>query len=253
MPHTTVAIIASNPTRQAEADRLAKCLALPCGESPQFNLEFTDERLQLCLNTPGAPGPVYVDFVGGKAAHRRQFGGGRNQPMARALGLKPGVNPHIFDATAGLGRDSFVFATLGCQVTMLEQNPIIAALLEDGLQRGQSSLAEICLRMTLINADSTEYLRQCSEKPDVIYLDPMYPHREKSALVKKEMRLFQLLLGEPADSGDLLAAALNCARKRVVVKRPKGAKLISKRSPTMSISSKNTRYDVYVIAAMHTK
>ncbi len=232
---------------------LAHHLALPCGASPHFNLEFTGARLQLCLNAVAAPGPIYVDFVGGKAAHRRHFGGGRNQPMVRAVGLKPGINPHIFDATAGLGRDSFVFASLGCQVTMVEQNPLIAALLEDGLQRGQGTLPEICQRMTLVNMDSVEYLQHCSETPDVIYLDPMYPHRDKSALVKKEMRLFQLLLGEPVDSRDLMVAALNCARERVVVKRPKGAERISKHLPTMSINSKNTRYDVYVIAAMHTK
>ncbi len=252
MSHATIAISVNNPKQQMEADALHQQLADLISEQPLFNLELTEQQLQLRLNSPDAPGPIYVDFVGGKVAHRRQFGGGRGQPIAKAVGLKPGINPHILDATAGLGRDSFLFASLGCRVTMVEQSPVIAALLENGLQRGlaDSEIAEICQRMALINSDSTDHLQQCIEQPDVIYLDPMYPHREKSALVKKEMRLFQLLLGEPADNSALLAAALNCAKKRVVVKRPKGAEVLSEQKPTMSICSKNTRYDVYVMAAL---
>ncbi len=251
MPHATVTIKACHSQRQTEADALRQRLAHLSSEQPLFDLELTDQQLQLRLNTPDAPGPVYVDFVTGKVAHRRQFGGGRGQPIAKAVGLKAGINPHIVDATAGLGRDSFLFASLGCRVTMVEQSPVIAALLEDGLQRGlaNSEIAEICQRMTMVSADSNNYLQQCSDRPDVIYLDPMYPHRDKSALVKKEMRLFQLLLGEPVDSSSLFSTALNCAKKRVVVKRPKGAKTITTQKPTMSIRSKNTRYDVYVMAA----
>ena len=253
MPHNpTVAIIATTSERQAEAKALNNQLHLLATDQPQFVLELTEQQLQLRLNSDDAPGPIYVDFVGGKVGHRRQFGGGRGQPIAKAVGMKPGINPHILDATAGLGRDSFLFASLGAKVTMVEQSPIIAALLADGLQRGQadSDVGEICQRISLVNVDSTQYLQQCHEKPDVVYLDPMYPHREKSALVKKEMRLFQLLLGEPGDNAELLAAALECARKRVVVKRPKGAEPLPGRKPTMSISSKNTRYDVYVLMSM---
>lgn len=250
MPHATVAIKISSSQHQMEADALSERLAHLIDEQAPFNLEFTEQQLQLRLNTLDAPGPIYVDFVGGKVAHRRQFGGGRGQPIAKAVGLKPGINPHILDATAGLGRDSFLFASLGCRVTMVEQSPVIAALLEDGLLRGlaDSEIAKICQRMVLTNADSTDYLQQCTDQPDVIYLDPMYPHREKSALVKKEMRLFQLLLGEPVDNSALFVAALSCAKKRVVVKRPKGAETITAQKPTMTIRSKNTRYDVYVTA-----
>ncbi len=249
----SLTVITDMDSRQAEANELAQRLAIvPC-DTPQFILEFTESQLQLCLNEPDAPGAISVDFVGGKAGHRRRFGGGRGQPMAKAVGMKPGINPHILDATAGLGRDSFVFASLGAQVTMVEQSPVIAALLEDGLKRGlaDEEVAEICQRMHLVNADSVDYLQSTEEKPDVVYLDPMYPHREKSALVKKEMRLFQILLGEPGDNADLLAAALACATKRVVVKRPKGAEVLPGRKPTMDISSKNTRYDIYILAAMN--
>ena len=35
--------------------------------------------------------PLWVDFVGGRAGHRRRFGGGRGQLVARACGLAKGI------------------------------------------------------------------------------------------------------------------------------------------------------------------
>lgn len=136
-------------------------------------------------------GSVHIDFVHGKLAHRREFGGGRGQPLAKAIGLRHGANPTVVDATAGLGRDAFVLANLGAQVTMIERSPILAALLEDGLNRlatdsEQSDIANI--KLQLIQANAIEWLQQQAKtdnRPDVVYLDPMYPHRSKSALVKK--------------------------------------------------------------------
>ncbi len=109
----------------------------------------------------------------------------------------------MVDATAGLGRDAFVLASLGCQMTLIERNPLVAALLEDGLSRGYRD-SEIGpwmhQRMTLLHDSSLEALSQISPQPDVVYLDPMYPHRDKSALVKKEMRVFQTLVGADTDA-----------------------------------------------------
>jgi 16S rRNA (guanine1516-N2)-methyltransferase len=85
------------------------------------------------------------------------------------------------------------------------------------------------------------------ERPEVIYLDPMYPHRTKSSLVKKEMRILRVLAGDDQDAAGLLVAALACARKRVVVKRPRLAPRIEGQTPSTEITSKNSRYDVYLI------
>ena len=76
-----------------------------------------------------------MDFVEGAVAHRRKFGGGRGQSIAKAVGLKSGAMPTVVDATAGLGRDAFVLASLGCKVTLIERSPVVAALLQDGLAR----------------------------------------------------------------------------------------------------------------------
>ena len=215
-----------------------------------LTLENATPALALQDATGNSGNPLWVDFVGGKMGHRRQFGGGRGQPLARAMGLKGGADPVILDATAGLGRDGFVLASLGARVTLLERSPVMAALLADGLARARQSeeTATIAAKhLQLVNTDATQWLRQCPEKehPDVVYLDPMYPHRSKSALVKKEMRALRAMVGDDADAPALLAAALECAKKRVVVKRPKGAPSLAGPKPAGEIASKNTRYDLY--------
>jgi 16S rRNA (guanine1516-N2)-methyltransferase len=209
-------------------------------------------RLELVQTGTKAPGPVFAEFAKGTAAHRMRYGGGRGQPLARAVGLKGGANPTILDVTAGLGRDAFVLATLGCLVIMVERNPVIAALLDNGMQRaaGDPSVGRIISeRMHLVQADALKYLSQLAgnQRPEVIYMDPMYPHRTKSALVKKEMRFFRDIVGEDEDATALLKQSLQHAQKRVVVKRPRTAKPLPVIAPDTCIESKNTRYDIYVI------
>ncbi|MES9902319.1 MAG: class I SAM-dependent methyltransferase [Sedimenticola sp.] len=251
---STIAVAAETLARKADIKALAERLGLPMLQEGDGSYELvlvkTKQRLELRQKGDNAPGPVFIDFVSGKSAHRRHFGGGRGQPLARAIGLKQGRTPRVLDATAGLGRDAFVLASLGCEVLMVERSPVIAALLQDAIERGLADpeTAEIINRMTLIEGDAQEILTAIPDKsrPDVVYLDPMYPHRGKSALVKKEMRLFRMLVGDDEDSAAVLAAARRVARNRVVVKRPAKAPTIDKTQPSMAINSPNTRYDVYL-------
>lgn len=214
-----------------------------------------------------APGPVRCDFVAGAAKHRRLFGGGRGQDIAKAVGLKhKGFKPKILDLTAGLGRDSFVLASLGASLLMLERHPIVFALLEDGLSRArehvldrvlgetdQEELADILSRISAIGEGAETYLRRLDErsKPDIIYIDPMFPTREKSSKVKKEMQLFHQLVGTDDDSSELLPLALEKAKYRVVVKRPAHAPFLAEHlkqiQPGYSLKGKSTRFDVYPI------
>lgn len=212
-----------------------------------FLLQVNCHQLELIKCDEPKLGGIKVDFVEGAVAHRRKFGGGRGQDIAKAVGLKHGFTPHVLDATAGLGRDSFVLAGLGCKVTMMERMPIVAALLKDGLARAElnSEITEIIDRLSLIHASSIENMTMAVQ-PDVIYLDPMYPHREKSAAVKKEMRIFQTLVGEDLDADALLAPALKLAKYRVVVKRPSYAPPLANKKPSTSIKMKKNRFDVYV-------
>lgn len=216
-----------------------------------FALQVNMQRLELSKLDEPKLGAICVDFVDGATAHRRKFGGGRGQDIAKAVGLKHGFTPNVLDATAGLGRDAFVLATLGCNVTMMERMPIVAALLEDGLERAKlsSEVNDIAERMSLIHASSIENMSLATQ-PDVIYLDPMYPHREKSAAVKKEMRVFQSLVGEDLDADNLLEPALALAKFRVVVKRPSYAPPLNNIKPATSIKMKKNRFDVYVNQAI---
>ncbi|ERL49970.1 hypothetical protein BJB45_02265 [Halomonas huangheensis] len=211
---------------------------------------------QGCLALGGEPAefgkPLVVDFVGGRVGHRRRFGGGRGQLVARACGLGKGVTPSVVDATAGLGRDAFVLASLGAEVLLIERVAPIAALLEDGLLRAQAAaeVAEIVARMRLRHGDSSRELEAIVADsglvPQVIHLDPMFPHRDKSALVKKEMRLFRELAGDDDDAPRLLEAALDVATHRVVVKRPRKAPPIEGPEPRHRLEEKTSRYDIYV-------
>lgn len=199
---------------------------------------------------------VHIDFTSGNLAHRQQFGGGRGQTIAKAIGLKQGIPPPtVIDATAGLAKDAFVLACLGCPVTLIERSPIIVELINNAIMRAQQSESFIKILekgFKVIQASSIDYLSKLPQAkdavlPEVIYMDPMYPERKKSASVKKNMQLLQQLLGQDTDTNELLETALNTALKRVVVKRPKGAAPLSNMSPTYEVSSKNTRYDVYII------
>lgn len=216
-----------------------------------FLLQMNQQALELLKLDEPKLGGIKVDFIEGATAHRRKFGGGRGQDIAKAIGLKHGFTPHILDATAGLGRDAFVLASLGCQVTLMERMPVVAALLDDGLERAMLNheVNEIANRMTLVHASSIENMN-LAQQVDVVYLDPMYPHREKSAAVKKEMRVFQSLVGEDLDADALLAPALALAKYRVVVKRPNYAPPLNNKKPSTSIKMKKNRFDVYVNQAI---
>ncbi len=247
IPVVRVEAIAAHLADQASL--WASRLGLPLqADDAEFALQMDDSGLQLQLLGPNAPGPVRVDFLEGGAAHRRQFGGGSGQMIAKAVGIQPGIRPSVLDATAGLGRDAFVLATLGCDLVLIERQPLIAALLEDGLARAQNDMdvRPIVQRMRLRQGNAIDLMRHWQdEPPQVIYLDPMFPHREKSALVKKEMRLFRPFVGDDLDADTLLEQALALATHRVVVKRPRKAPAIGGAKPGYSLEGKSSRYDIY--------
>lgn len=214
------------------------------------------DQLSLC-SPSDAHGPIFCDFVAGAGAHRRKYGGGLGQPLARACGISAKFKPRLCDATAGMGGDSLVFASLGAAVTLVERQPVVVALLRDGLERlntaaaEQAELAALAERMVLVEADAADYLSRVIAVPfDVIYLDPMFPPRDKSAKVKKAMAAFHQLVGGDADSAGLLAAARVAANYRVVVKRPRGAEPLAGEKPNHTIAGKTVRYDIYVNRAI---
>lgn len=256
-----IALLCEDPNRQPELEAIATRWGLTHDQDNVFALVLTTEQLELHKRDEPKLGAIFVDLVSGAVAHRRKFGGGKGQSIAKAVGLNKGATPVVLDGTAGLGRDAFVLASLGCKVQMVERHPVVAALLDDGLSRAKQDTeigVWVSERMSLLHASSHDALEQLMaqesfEQPDVVYLDPMYPHPEnkkKSALVKKEMRVFQSLVGADNDADALLAPALIMAKKRVVVKRPDYAEWLDNQKPSMAIETKKNRFDVYVNAAM---
>lgn len=224
------------------------------GQQPQgfsYALTFTSERLELRPLEGKSHGPISSDLCDRDV--QRRINGGRRQPLARASGLHREGPLRVLDATAGLGRDAAVLAGLGCEVTMLERSPVVAALLLDGLERARADVTFgtwVKQRMGFQPGDAMSFMQTfATSAHDVVYLDPMYPQRDKTALAKKEMRVLRELAGDDADADQLLQVALGYARRRVVVKRPPRAGCLAVRAPDHQWTGNRARYDVYFTRA----
>ncbi len=267
-----------------QAQVLAEKLCLPIqvdtdafANSFDYLLEFTQQGLALRPSADKGYGSIICDFAGSEHSHRRRYGGGNGQAIAKAVGVSGKFAPQVLDLTAGLGGDGFVLASLGCNVCMLERNPIVHSLLADGLSRGievarqeleqgDDELSSVINRLSLLEGNAANYLSdlvsritqvepqaQVEEldtavwRPDVVYVDPMFPLRKKSAKVKKQMQAFHAIVGTDPDADQLLANALTVAKYRVVVKRPTGAGFLAETKPNYSLEGKSTRYDIYAL------
>jgi 16S rRNA (guanine1516-N2)-methyltransferase len=153
------------------------------------------------------------------------------------------------DATAGMGEDAFLLAAQGYEVTLYEQNPVVAALLKDAIRRAKKNqiLKDIAGRMKVVEADSVESMSKLLDPVDVIYLDPMFPARQKSSLINKKLQLIQKLEPPCSEETDLFDAALKVCPSRIIVKRPLKSECLAGREPSYTLKGKAIRYDCYVL------
>lgn len=245
-----IPIICTHSAHTETADAYAKRFNLTQAQTLPENglyLAWDGHRVSLCKI--GEKGQVCVDFVDGAAHYRRTKGGG--ELIARAVNHT--ASPNVWDFTGGLGRDSFVLASLGLNITVWERHPVVACLLADGLARAAANeeTAEIAARITLIHHDAlthaATYAIEQQRLPETVYLDPMYPERRKSAAVKKEMGYFHELVGSNPDNDlPLLETARRLAKKRIVVKRPRLGECLGGEKPAYQYQGKSTRFDVYL-------
>jgi 16S rRNA (guanine1516-N2)-methyltransferase len=263
---SVINIFCKNKQFYDRARRLSKKLnsvdvvtELPPNEStPVYFLQVNENGVSLIHHGLSSHGPIRVDFVNGRVDYRRRYGGGAGQALAKAVGISKAFRPHVLDLTAGLGTDGYILASLGCSVHLVERNPIISCLLEDGINRAfESAIHDNALRdrvqkLKLIEGESRQILSGLGEdeRADVIYLDPMFPSRNKTAMVKKEMQAFRSIVGDDSDSAALLFDASEVARYRVVVKRPSHSKFLGDQTPTFSLKGKSTRFDIYANKAI---
>ena len=208
---------------EASIKKIAGQLSIPIINSKQisecdFVVFFEGAILKLKQISQEGSGSIWVDFSKGKSAYRQKHQSKGKLPISRACGLKQNHRPSIIDATAGLGQDAFMLASLGCEVFCIEQSPVLAALLADGLARAKQAdpwLQDIASRMHLRQDRAEQVL--ALEKADVVYLDPMFPHQQnrKQAKVKKAMQLLRAFPGTESDEKTLLEAALSAAVHRL--------------------------------------
>lgn len=240
-------VVADRPVERPRARALAAELALPFADgaaaaAAPHALAVTAERLELRERTPRGVVAVAADFTDRAALALLR---GPRRGVAKALLARP--EARVVDATAGLGRDAFAAAAAGAEVLLFERQPVVAALLADGLERAREHPAAgpIVARMTLQRGDAAAALAGLEPPPDAVLIDPMYPETGKAAAKNKAMRLFRELVGDDLDAGALLAAARAAARRRVVVKRPRRAPPLAGETPSGSVTGPTTRFDLY--------
>ena len=177
--------------------------------------------------------------------------------LVKAARTKGIAQPWAIDATAGFGEDSLLLAAAGFTIDLYEQDCVIAALLQDALDRAADELvlADAVARMRLhAGEDSIAGLHRTAESieqgelaaPDVVYLDPMFPERTKSAAVKKKFQLLHHLEQPCTDEETLVEAALAVHPRKVVIKRPVKGPLLAGIKPSYQLAGKAVRYDVLV-------
>lgn len=227
-----------------EAEILAEKLGCSViQESPSgLYLHFGEDGLSLSDGTTSLQGD-FRDHI--RRLKPNNLGG---ELLVKAAKLKNlPEHPTAIDATAGLGEDSLLLAASGYHVKMIERDPVIAALLKDAVRRGleDPDLQDIVSRMEVLEGDSINLLKE--QKADLVYLDPMFPGRAKSGLVKKKFQLLHHLEAPCTEEEEILHAAMEASPRRVVIKRPVKAPYLAGKKPSYSISGKVIRYDCIVL------
>lgn len=256
-------ICEKSPLLLERITRIAGQLGLPIVPRDQatnydYILQFSTNKIQLAtIEKPplfNNSGPIYCDFAGGTAEYRRTQGKySRKSPIARAVSVpgKTFEETHVVDATGGLGVDAFTLAFLGFKVTVIERDPIIYTLLQDGYQRGVQcqDTKKVLERMTLIHSDSFDYFNSVLSRPpsendvDVVFLDPMYPLKDKVALPKKAMMIARRFLPKTSSLEEFIEISRKVSKYKVVLKRPYYEK--SQNPETTTYSGRSTNFEVY--------
>lgn len=246
---TRYTIILEKGGDRGQAEKLAKCLSTPVAERILEKVEgpvlrFTKEGLFF----ENGKMVLHGDFSA--MSHRLENGRLLHEPLLKAVKLKDkDESLSIVDATAGLGEDSILLAAAGHNVTLIERDPIICALLKDAVRRGArvQGLKEAVSRMQVIEGNSIHVLAGLAERPDVILLDPMFPEKTNTALVKKKFQMIYLLERQASDEDELMKAAMNANPRKIVVKRPLKGPYLGGVRPGYSLEGKTIRYDCIVL------
>ncbi len=246
MSDKSLVVYAAAKERVEEAEKLANhlgvSLVLECLKEDTLALVYDEHGLSL---TDGK-NTMQGDFT--KMQKRLKKSNLQGEFLVKAARIKGFQGTQlIVDATAGMGEDSLLLAAAGFRVKLYEKDPVIAAMLRDTLERSAKipELADAVSRMELFEEDSILALNKMEEAPDVVLLDPMFPERQKSALIKKKFQLLQQLERPCGDEEELLSAAICAKPRKIVIKRPVKGPYLAGRKPDYSLAGKAIRYDCF--------
>ena len=228
-------------------DKITVCLGK--GGQREMAESFARKNNVSIMDKPGEHLTVMFDSRGvSLTGYGLTYQGDFEGMLVRAVKTE-GEHLKAIDATAGMGEDGFLLAAYGYEVTLYEQNPVIAALLKDALRRARKHpvLKDIASRMKLVEGDSVSCMEKLMDPVDVIYLDPMFPKRQKSGLINKKLQLIQKLEPPCSEEKDLFDAAIKAGPSRIIVKRPLKSVCLDGREPSYILKGKAIRYDCYVM------
>ena len=226
------------------AESFAKRTGVPILDKPGENLTVLFDAKGVSLTGYGLT--YQGDFEG--MLHRVSDGRLAHEMLVRAAKTTE-TDLKGIDATAGMGEDAFLLAAYGYDMTLYEQNPVVAVLLKDALRRAKKhpQLKEIAGRMKLVEGNSVEELKTRVDAVDLIYLDPMFPGRQKSGLINKKLQLIQKLEPPCSDEVELFEAAIQVKPSKIIVKRPLKSPFLAGKNPTYELKGKAIRYDCYAL------
>lgn len=245
MNQTVSVLIEAGGTDPETAERIKSKFhtSVPAGSEADLTLRLDGDGLALVSDGQVLKG----DFT--RMLPRLKAGNLTKELLVRAARIKnPAGSLTAIDATAGLGEDSLLLAAAGFHVRLYERNPIIYELLNDAWQRAMKlpELIEIASRMQIFHGDSKEAMGQMENPPDVILLDPMFPERQKSALVKKKLQMIQKLEFPCVDEVELVKTAMSAKPKKLIIKRPPKGPYLAGIKPDHSVEGKAVRFDCFV-------
>lgn len=232
----------SDKSKEEQALALSEKLQIPLTTEPGPELSLRVDEKGLSLMGYG------LSYGGDFTQMLNRLSKGRlGQEMLVHIAKTKNPKPKAADCTAGMGEDAILLAAAGYEVTMFEQNPVIAALLKDALSRAADhvQLQEIVARMHLIEGNSIELLKEQATSFDLVYLDPMFPARKKSGLIQKKLQLIQKLEQPCTDEAALMEAAMAVHPSKIIVKRPLKGPNLAGRKPSYTSKGKAIRYDCY--------
>ncbi len=213
----------------------------PIDTDADWQLTLTDTD-SYCLTQVSTKLSLTLDFRQGNYRHRQQAIG--KEPLLNAVKIQKKLPKTLIDATPGVMKDSFMLASRGIEIIAIERNPLLYIMVKKALSHFNTDTDKVSIDYHFGDAKAL----LANFHADIIYLDPMYPPKRKSAQVKKEMQILHQVIGADSDSDELFHVAKQ-QHTRLVVKRPSYATPIADSKPSFSYATDKrgaTRFDIYL-------